>query len=161
MSTGYFVGGEEMTREEARKARLPVRYEAGKVPNYTIPTYNTGDRLFSRVELEQMFRDQWGQVITAGDVDSFIKWNFWSRNGCQPTSLVPFRPVPEVPEETTDDNDAQRILTSWVNARQTSRKSRERFRIHGLEMYVPSIAIPTAGDEPDHAKRKADRINAL
>ena len=164
MSTGYFVGGKELTATEAKALRLPVKASPNPLPRLNVPTYSYNGRLFTRAELETLFRMDW-KGATAGDVESFIKSHFWDKSTshlgfCKPTDTIPYGQPPHIPEDM-DDREVTQILTQWAHQRSNSRRARQLFCIDGLPKFVPSNGWPDGNDTPEQAKRKADYINAL
>ncbi len=160
MSTGYYFGGREMTATEARAAGLPVGESTQHLPRVTVPRYQTGDQLFTREDLLQMFEADWGSGINSGDVDAFIKRHFWERTYAVPTAYVPYPPMPDIPEGL-DDRERSRIVSDYEQGRSASRKARELYRIDSLPKFVPSYEYPSVNDDARVNAARADRINNL
>lgn len=143
--------------------------EAKKVKNrdagisYRHPRYQTGDRLYTREDLLQLFTRDWGPSIHAGDVDSFIKRWFWDASAGMgklvPTDMIPFPPI--VLDESLDDKQRDWAINAHEERRRTTRRARELFRIDGLPVFVPQHQLPSMGDSKSEQYNKIQKIESL
>lgn len=130
------------------------------VDNYPVPTYRTGGRLFTREQLCDLFRREWGAQISHADVDSYLLRHFAGRNGVEPTAMIPFPPMPDLPD-SMDDRDYARAIQSHKDRRTSSKRARQLFDVNNLPVYVPSLAWPSDNDSDRERAKKVAKLESV
>lgn len=134
--------------------RNPVRDP--KLPSFRTPRYNTGGKLYTRHDLLDLLIDQFGSWgVGLDEVNSFIRVN-----RLQPVDYVKMVPMTPV-DDFTNDSERHRIVAAYEQTRTSSKPHRARFDIDGLPMHVPSIHMPSEGDDPDVIAAKISKIESL
>lgn len=118
------------------------------------PVYDTGDKLFTRDDLVDLFAESWGHGhINQQDVGLFLK-----NNHLEPVDHLPY------PLMDTPPDDAQKRkwhIMRYEENRSNTERNREQYRIDGVPAYVPSSQWPSANDSDETRAGKAEKIRGL
>lgn len=124
----------------------------GTIEKPTPPEYK-GNKLYTRDELVDLIRADWGPNMNRQDVDLFI------RNArLKPVNERPFPPMGELPE---NDRKRKEALIKYEDARSNTRREREQFCLNGIPKFVPSSGWPSPNDPEEVRAAKYRRIENL